>query len=119
MHLDWAYAIDIMQAVADSEMSAAFEDAAFRARFMSKGPDPKFERHCVLLDEGGFIKCLGTQGGPLPVRLTYDGHEFLANWTSDGVKERALKSLKDKGLPATLFVLREISRQIIASRLSI
>ncbi len=74
--------------------------------------------HVGLLIEAGFMKGAVNSMGPIVSRLTWDGHEFLANIQNQDVWSRTKQKIE--GLPGiALSVVAEIAKTEIKKKLGL
>lgn len=68
--------------------------------------------HALLILERGLAKGRMTSGGAAIVRLTWDGHDFLANAKDNSVWQTAMKAAGNRSFSVFLRVLENVATQI-------
>lgn len=79
--------------------------------------------HCILLHEAGLIKDCKIMYASNRIAsfgvssLTWEGHDFLDKIREDTVWNKTKRFIKDKALPMTLDVIKEIATAVLSETL--
>lgn len=77
--------------------------------------------HCKVLHDGGYISSYKAQFASDEIysfivgSLTWEGHDFLDKIREDTVWAKTKDTIKSKGLPMVLDVIKDVASSIIAS----
>lgn len=83
--------------------------------------DEEIAYNCSLLSDAGLIKSYKSQNADNHLyvyyvgALTWEGHNFIDNIREDTIWNNTKKKIKEKALPMTLEVIREISSALVAA----
>ena len=69
------------------------------------------------MDDAGLIEVSRVEGAIWPIRITWEGQEFLENARNDRFWNNTKKYIKEKALPATIEVFKMTFSEIIKSSL--
>ena len=122
MRLDFDYALDILQSVADSEKAVL--DPGELGPSRSSSEMEKYGYHCWLLHQEGLIEIWDARAfrratAYYPKTLTWAGHDFLQRYLPKGLRERIKEEVQSRGWEWSFATLRafgqELVRQIFSS----
>lgn len=74
---------------------------------------PVVAEHVRLLVESNFVEATPSDLGPLPVRLTMKGHDFLESIRNETVWNTVKSQVRDKGGSATLEIIKALAVQAL------
>ena len=80
--------------------------------------------HCLLLDEAGLIKAADTSAmgeaspSAIPIRLTWEGHEFIENAKNENVWNQAKEAVSKLG-DVSFSVWASVLSQVVTKNLGI
>ena len=73
------------------------------------------EYHLTIMDDASLIEVSRAEGAIWPIRITWEGQEFLENARNDEFWNNTKKHIRKKALPATIEVFKMIFSEIIKS----